>query len=122
MKRVIGIILCIAVLICSPVTYYGQEAEDDIYKTIAVEFSDNIGGTEAIQLMIEDDHVYVNAEQIGQRLGYSVQVGDGYVSIYNKKTSDTIPYGATRFNFDSLEISHMLFNQSIKIRTPSSIS
>ena len=114
MKRVIGIILCIAVLICSPVTYYGQEAEDDIYKTIAVEFSDNIGGTEAIQLMIEDDHVYVNAEQIGQRLGYSVQVGDGYVSIYNKKASDTIPYGATRFNFDSLEISHMLFNQSIK--------
>lgn len=114
MKRVIGIILCIAVLICSPVTYYGQEAEDDIYKTIAVEFSDNIGGTEAIQLMIEDDHVYVNAEQIGQRLGYSVQVGDGYVSIYNKKASDTIPYGATRFNFDSFEISHMLFNQSIK--------
>lgn len=114
MKRVIGIILCIAVLICSPVTYYGQETEDDIYKTIAVEFSDNIGGTEAIQLMIEDDNVYVNAEQIGQRLGYSVQVGDGYVSIYNKKTSDTIPYGATRFNFDSFEISHMLFNQSIK--------
>lgn len=114
MKRLIGIILCIAVLICSPVTYYGQEAEENIYKTIAVEFSDNIGGTEAIQLMIENDHVYVNAEQIGQRLGYSVQVGDGYVSIYNKKASDTIPYGATRFNFDSLEISHMLFNQSIK--------
>lgn len=113
MKRVIGIILCIAVLICSPVTYYGQKTDENIYKTIDVEFSDNVGTTEAIQIMIENDHLYVNAEQIGQRLGYSVQVGDGYVSIYNKKTSDTIPYGATKFNFDSLEISHMLFNRTV---------
>lgn len=113
MKRVIGIILCIAVLICSPAKYYGQETDENLYKTIDVEFSDNVGTTEAIQIMIENDHLYVNAEQIGHRLGYSVQVGDGYVSIYNKKASDTIPYGATKFNFDSLEISHMLFNRTV---------
>ena len=50
MKRVIGIILCIAVLICSPVTYYGQKTDEKIYKTIDVEFSDNVGTTEAIQI------------------------------------------------------------------------
>ena len=43
--------------------------------------------------MVTEEHLYVDAEQLGDRLGYQVEVGNEYVAIYNKNFSNTVPYG-----------------------------
>ena len=89
MKRVISFFLCAIMLMSSAHTVLATEITDISYNTLSVEFSDNLGTTENLKAMVAEDHFYVDAEQLGDRLGYQVEVGNEYVAIYNKSFSNT---------------------------------
>lgn len=88
-----------------------DEITEEAYHTVPVEFSDNIGNAETLQVMIKNDNVYANAEELGTRLGYEVGMSEEYVSIYNRDADENVPYGLTVFYYDSTKAGHMLFSQ-----------
>lgn len=88
------------------------------YTTLSVEFSDNIGQNEDLDIFVKDEHVYANAEQLGERLGYQVEVGKDYAAVYNKQFSNSVPYGLTTFYYDSKKVGHMLFNKMVDYEAP----
>ena len=114
MKRVISLLLCIVLWISSTNIVLAKENKEDVYTTISVEFSDNIGVIEDLQIMIKNNHVYANAEQLGVRLGYEIKILEEYVAIYNQRASQTIPYSLTAFYYGSTKVAHMLFYQMVE--------
>ena len=118
MKRVISFFLCAIMLMSSTYTALAKETTDISYNTLSVEFSDNLGTTEELNVMVTEEHLYVDAEQLGDRLGYQVEVGNEYVAIYNKNFSNTVPYGLTTFYYDSKKVRHMLFNKMVDYEAP----
>ena len=118
MKRVISFFLCAIMLMSSTYTALAKETTDISYNTLSVEFSDNLGTTEELNVMMTDDNLYVDAEQLGDRLGYQAEVGNEYVAIYNKNFSNTVPYGLTTFYYDSTKVRHMLFNKMVDYEAP----
>ena len=118
MKRVISFFLCAIMLMSSTYTALAKETTDISYNTLSVEFSDKLGTTEELNVMVTEEHLYVDAEQLGDRLGYQVEVGNEYVAIYNKNFSNTVPYGLTTFYYDSEKVRHMLFNKMVDYEAP----
>lgn len=118
MKRVISFFLCAIMMMSSTYTVLATETTDISYNTLSVEFSDNLGTTEELNVMVTENHIYANAEQLGDRLGYQVEVGNEYVAIYNKNFSNTVPYGLTTFYYDSTKVRHMLFNKMVDYEAP----
>ena len=118
MKRVISFFLCAIMLMSSTYTALAKETTDISYNTLSVEFSDNLGTAEDLNVMVTEEHLYVDAEQLGDRLGYQVEVGNEYVAIYNKNFSNTVPYGLTTFYYDSKKVRHMLFNKMVDYEAP----
>lgn len=118
MKRVISFFLCAIMLMSSTYTALAKETTDISYNTLSVEFSDNLGTAEDLNVMVTEEHLYVDAEQLGDRLGYQVEVGNEYVAIYNKNFSNTVPYGLTTFYYDSTKVRHMLFNKMVDYEAP----
>lgn len=113
MRKIISLVLCVAMLISSVNVVFADEKEEEVYNVVSVEFSDNIGNLETLQVMVKDENVYANAEELVVRLGYDVSISDEYVSVYNKEASGNIPYGLTVFYYDSTTVSHMLFTQMV---------
>lgn len=113
MKRVLSLLLCITMLLSSINVVRADENTDNAYNTVNVEFSDNIGNLEKIQIMVKDNNVYASAEELGTRLGYDVKVLEEYVAIYNEEDDENIPYGLTVFYYESTKVGHMLFAQMV---------
>lgn len=119
MKKIISILLSTIILLTTGTAYATETKSADIsYNTLPVEFSDNLGTTENLDAMVDDGHLYVNAKQLGERLGYQVKAGDEYVSVFNKEFSNTVPYGITTFYYDSTKVGHMLFNKMVDYEAP----
>lgn len=119
MKKIISILLSAIILLTTGTAYATETKSADIsYDTLPVEFSDNLGTTENLEAMVDDGHLYVNAKQLGERLGYQVKAGDKYVAIFNKEYSNTVPYGITTFYYDSTKVGHMLFNKMVDYEAP----
>ena len=119
MKKIISILLSAIILLTTGTAYATETKSADIsYNTLPVEFSDNLGTTENLDAMVADGHLYVNAKQLGERLGYQVKAGEEYVAIFNKEFSNTVPYGITTFYYDSTKVGHMLFNKMVDYEAP----
>ena len=119
MKKIISILLSAIILLTTGTAYATETKSADIsYNTLPVEFSDNLGTTENLDAMVDDGHLYVNAKQLGERLGYQVKAGDEYMAIFNKEYSNTVPYGITTFYYDSTKVGHMLFNKMVDYEAP----
>ena len=119
MKKIISILLSAIILLTTGTAYATETKSADIsYNTLPVEFSDNLGTTENLDAMVDDGHLYVNAKQLGERLGYQVKAGDEYVAIFNKEFSNTVPYGITTFYYGSTKVGHMLFNKMVDYEAP----
>ena len=119
MKKIISILLSTIILLTTGTAYATETKSADIsYNTLPVEFSDNLGTTENLDAMVDDGHLYVNAKQLGERLGYQVKAGEEYVAIFNKEFSNTVPYGITTFYYDSTKVGHMLFNKMVDYEAP----
>ena len=119
MKKIISILLSAIILLTTGTAYATETKSADIsYNTLPVEFSDNLGTTENLDAMVADGHLYVNAKQLGERLGYQVKAGEEYVAVFNKEFSNTVPYGITTFYYDSTKVGHMLFNKMVDYEAP----
>lgn len=113
MKRLISIVLCITILFTSINLVLADENTEENYSTVSVEFSDNIGELETLQVMVKEKNIYANAEELGTRLGYDVSISSEYVSIYSKGADENVPYGMTVFYYDSTRVGHMLFTKMV---------
>lgn len=114
MKRITVLILVITLLVSSSVTAFAEENSEEQYININVEFSDNIGAVEHLDVMIKDGHVYANAEELAGRLGYQVSDTNGTcVSIYNKE-NESLPYELTQFFYNDTKVKHMVFTKMVE--------
>lgn len=112
MKGVISLLLAIVMMISMTTTSFAANTDEEYY-TVRVEYSDNIGHQEELDIMIQNDNVFVDAKMLAERLGYTFgENGEGVV-IYNKDTSNGLPFGITQFKYNSTQVSHMLFNNMI---------
>ncbi len=106
MKRIIALLLSLVMVISQSLIVI---AEDEKYGSLNVEFSDNIGNDEHIQVMIKNNHVYANAEELCARLGYNIDTSsDKCITVYNTENED-LPYEYTQFFYDSTKVNHQLF-------------
>lgn len=118
-EKIISILLSAIILLTTGTAYATETKSADIsYNTLPVEFSDNLGTTENLDAMVDDGRLYVNAKQLGERLGYQVKAGDEYVAVFNKEFSNNVPYGITTFYYDSTKVGHMLFNKMVDYEAP----
>lgn len=100
MKRIISFLLIL--IICLNFTSIISFANSNVYKTINVEYSDNKGNIETLNVMINGDDVYADVYQLAERLGYETQVtkdGQG-ISVYKKPTFLVTFYsGSTKVDY-----------------------
>ena len=87
-------------------------AESEKYVTIPVEYSDNVGNSEQLDLMVKNKNVYVNAEMIANRLGYQCGSDDDHITIYNREDND-LPVAFTQFFYNSTKVNHTVFMQML---------
>lgn len=112
MKRGICLFLAFTMMISMSITSFAANEVEEYY-TVPVEYSDSIGQTEHLKVMIRNSNVYVDARMLAERLGYAFGENDDSVVIYNKDTSNGLPFGITQFKYNSTQVSHMLFNNYI---------
>lgn len=112
MKKAISLFLALVMIISMSVPAFAAESREEYY-TIQVEYSDNIGHQESLDIMIQNDNVFVDAEMLAERLGYTFGENGKSAVILNKDTSNNLPFGITQFKYNSTQVSHMLFNNMI---------
>lgn len=112
MKKAISLFLVLVMMISMSVPAFAAESREEYY-TIQVEYSDNIGHQESLDVMIQNDNVFVDAEMLAERLGYTFGENGESAVILNKDTSNNLPFGITQFKYNSTQVSHMLFNNMI---------
>ena len=112
MKRVSCFLLALCIMISIIAPLSSAEGSPQYY-TIQVEYSDHIGFSEPLEVMIQNDHVYVNAKMLAERLGYIFGENNEKAVIFNKNTSNGLPVGITQFEYNSTQVSHMLFSQMV---------
>ena len=112
MKKAISLFLALVMMISMSVPAFAAESSEEYY-TIQVEYSDNTGHQESLDIMIQNDNVFVDAEMLAERLGYTFGENGESAVIFNKDTSNNLPFGITQFKYNSTQVSHMLFNNMI---------
>lgn len=112
MKKAISLFLALVMMMLMSVPSFAAESSEEYY-TIQVEYSDNTGHQESLDIMIQNDNVFVDAEMLAERLGYTFGENDESAVIFNKDTSNNLPFGITQFKYNSTQVSHMLFNNMI---------
>lgn len=114
MKRIIVITLIITLILSGNIVLFAEEDSTARYSTIQVEFSDNVGQTEKLNVMVKDEHVYANAGELASRLGYGISISDNNdITIFNMSNSD-LPYGFTQFFNNDRKVRHMLFSNMLE--------
>ncbi len=93
-----------------PSVILAQEQEE--YISVNVEYSDNIGTIEQLELMIKDNNIYVNAGKLSERFGYKFDVASNFVCIYNTVNED-LPYGKTYFFYEDTKVFQTVFTRLI---------
>ena len=112
MKKMISLFLALVIMGSMAVPAFAAESSEEYY-TIPVEYSDNIGHQESLDVMIQNDNVFVDAKMLAERLGYTFGENGEIAMIFNKDMSDNLPFGITQFKYNSTQVSHMLFNKMI---------
>lgn len=110
MKRIFCLLLTVALMCSSSIDLFAAESEK--YVAIPVEYSDNVGNSEQLDLMVKNKNVYVNAEMIANRLGYQCGSDDDYIMIYNREDND-LPIAFTQFFYNSTKVNHTVFMQML---------
>lgn len=112
MKKIFGILLVIVLFISNSTVIFAEETKL-IYGTVNVEYSDNKGNIETLNVMTLNNNVYADAEELVTRLGYQISfTSEDVVTIYNKTNSE-LPYGFTIFYYDDTKVKHMIFSKII---------
>ena len=112
MNKTINLFLALVMMISMPVPAFAVESSEEYY-TIQVEYSDNIGHQELLDIMVQNNNVFVDAEMLAERLGYTFGENGDSAVVFNKDTSNNLPLSITQFKYNSTQVSHMLFNNMI---------
>lgn len=111
MKKIFSLFLAFLLIFCVFMPTLAVDDDSKEYASLTVEYSDNLGMLENLNIMVKDKHVYVDALQFAERLGYSVNKTDEYVTIYNIDTlqsdSDT-PVMLLIFYFNSKKVDYYI--------------
>lgn len=83
MRKIISIILVIAITTSLAIPAIAEETEAPQYGSIKVEYSDSRGSIENLEVMILDGYVYANVDSFSSRLGYKWEQNENVVSIYS---------------------------------------
>ena len=116
MKKIISLILGIIIIVSTCLPSFAEGVNEGYY-TIQVEYSDNIGHYEPLDVMIRNGNVFADAKMLAERLGYTFDENSEGIVIYNKDLSNGLPFGITQFRYDNKQVSHMLFNMMIDTYT-----
>lgn len=108
MKRIISLLLAIVIMISMTTTSFATNTDEEYY-TIQVEYSDNIGHREDLDVMLLNNNVFVDAKMLAERLGYTFGENSEGAVIFNTDMSNGLPFGITRFKYNSTQVSHTLF-------------
>lgn len=112
MKRLIAILLVVGLLV-SVLSTDGFAVEESIRKmTVPVEYTDAVGNFEQLSIATDGSKVWVNANQLFNRLGFSVadSNSESGVVISNSEFNE-LPYQLTMFHYDSCSVAHNYFNR-----------
>lgn len=115
-KRIISFIVAFIITLSTGLIVTAQEGNS--YKNINAEFSDKKGIIESLKIMVKDNHVYADAYQLGERLGYTVEVGDSSVSIFNKSKNPDLPLVILTFELNSTNVNYLLVNKHLTYQGP----
>ena len=97
MKKIWVLIFCIILSLSDSIAIVARNSENEIYGTLRVEFSDTLGETELIPIMIKNDDIYVEAKSLADRLGYKTEnINDESIAIYNIENEE-LPYKFVQF-------------------------
>lgn len=118
-EKWLSIMLIIAILCSVPDVVVSAETRTE-YGYIPVEYTDNVGRIEYLNVMQENGNIYVDAEKLGKRLGYQVKINDEKVIIYNNDASKALPYGVVAFYFDDTkcDVLNMMAMQQLESPFP----
>lgn len=108
MKRIIGLLLVFVIIISSVPVSAAETSEE--YYAIPVEYSDNRGHEEYIDIMIKNNNVYVNAKMLAERMGYTYREGDEKIVFINSDPSNGLPVCLTIFSINSAKVEHRMLN------------
>jgi len=112
MKKIISLFLSLVVMFLMTTASFAATGGEEYY-TVPVEYSDNIGQLEQLDVMIQNNNVFVKANMLAERLGYAFGENDVGAVIYNKDMSNGLPFSITQFKYNSTQVSHMLFSKMI---------
>lgn len=109
MRRIIAFFLCLILMMLSVTPVVAEDEREEKYGVLKVEFSDAIGNIEYLDVMVQNDHVYVNARELASRFGYQISdTNKECVTIYNTENSG-LPYTLTQFFYGNTKVKHLLF-------------
>lgn len=108
MKKIISILLVVAIISCLAIPAFAQESEEPQYGTVKVEYSDSRGSIEKLEVMVLDDYVYANVDSFSIRLGYCYEQKENVVSIYTFTDlwGDQTPALALHFRIGDTTVSY----------------
>lgn len=115
MKKTISLFLVLIIMVSITVPSFAAEESEEYY-SIPVEYSDNIGHQESLDIMVQNDNVFVDAKMLAERLGYTFGENGESAVIFNKDTTNNLPFGITQFKYNSTQVSHMLFKKMCPVR------
>lgn len=95
----------------NPIIIFAEKSDE--FTIVPVQYSDNIGRTEGLELMERNKKIYVNAEKLALRMGYQFKDNNDYITIYNDNRDNNLPIGITQFFLNSTQVKHTLFSQMI---------
>lgn len=112
MRKIISVLLIVSMMI--GVVNYAVYAEDTEaqYYVIPVEYSDNIGNREYLNVMIKDNNVFVDAKMLVGRFGYNYKENENVFEISGENIlNDSLPNCFITFNYNSTQVSNKLYNK-----------
>lgn len=83
MKKTISLFLALVLLMSVFSLVFADEIGEQYY-TVKVEYSDNVGKKEQLNLMVQGYNVYVDAKMLAERFGYTFGENGNCAVIFNK--------------------------------------
>jgi hypothetical protein len=105
MKKTISLFLALVLLMSVFSLVFADEIGEQYY-TVKVEYSDNVGKKEQLNLMVQGYNVYVDAKMLAERFGYTFGENGNCAVIFNKDMSNGLPVSISEFEYNSTRVSH----------------
>lgn len=112
MKKILSLSLVLILMICT-VPFVVSADETEIYKSVSVEYSDNRGKTEKLDVMVKNQNVYVEANELALRFGFICAVSDGFINIKNITNINLPSTSTVIFNSNNTQVKKLILSKFI---------